>query len=95
MKHLLFSFGGTAAVQLLNIATSILAARLLLPEGRGEMAVIMLWPAVIGTLGLFSLDQAVMYHTARRPADTGATLSLGLMIAAPLAAISWTPPFTS
>ena len=45
MKDLFVSFIATGAIQLSNLASGILAARLLGPEGRGELAVVILWPS--------------------------------------------------
>jgi O-antigen/teichoic acid export membrane protein len=66
MKDLLTTFLSAGAIQFINIATGILAARLLLPEGRGELAILLLWPVLIADLGSFSLSTSVSYHTARK-----------------------------
>ena len=47
MKDISVSFLTTAYIQALNIVTGLLAARLLLPEGRGELAALMLWPGLV------------------------------------------------
>ena len=65
MKDLLTTFLSAGAIQFVNIATGILAARLLLPEGRGELTILLLWPVLIASLGSFSLSTSVSYHTAR------------------------------
>lgn len=82
MRHLFYSFAGTGAVQLLNLASGVLAARLLLPEGRGELAAVVLWPSVIAAIGCFSIDQAIVYHAARRPESAPRLLALGLYLTA-------------
>lgn len=66
MKDLFTTFLSAGAIQLVNIATGILAARLLLPEGRGELTILLLWPVLIADLGSFSLSTSVSYHTARK-----------------------------
>jgi O-antigen/teichoic acid export membrane protein len=71
MKHVIASFAGTAAIQLANLATGILTARLLLPEGRGQLAAIMLWPGLIAALGGLSLNTAAAYASARDDAHPG------------------------
>lgn len=38
MRHILTSFLSSGAVQIANVITGIVAARFLLPEGRGELA---------------------------------------------------------
>ncbi len=74
----------SAAIMLCGIATGILSARLLAPEGRGALAAILFWPQLIASLGLLSLPGAIIYRRGRpsaaRPsiAATGAWLALGL-----------------
>ncbi|MCH7540941.1 MAG: hypothetical protein IH999_11195, partial [Proteobacteria bacterium] len=66
MKDLFVSFIAAGAIQLSNLASGILAARLLGPEGRGELAVIILWPSLIAALGALGITESVIYHTANR-----------------------------
>ncbi len=88
MRHLLLSFLGTGVIQAFNLASGILAARLLLPEGRGELAAVILWPTIIATIGFGSLDQAIAYFTAKRREDAGRILFLGLATAGAFAVAS-------
>ena len=73
-----------AAIMLCGIATGILSARLLAPEGRGALAAVLFWPQLIASLGLLSLPGALIYRRGRPGADresiaaTGAWLALGL-----------------
>lgn len=66
MKDLSFSFLTTGLIQGLNIVTGLLAARLLLPEGRGELAALLLWPGLIAELGSLGLYDALLYRAATR-----------------------------
>ncbi|MFT5485884.1 MAG: O-antigen/teichoic acid export membrane protein [Paracoccaceae bacterium] len=66
MKHIFTSFLSSGAVQIANVITGILAARLLLPEGRGELAFLLLWPALIADVGALSVNTAVSYYTAQK-----------------------------
>lgn len=66
MKDLFGSFLAAGGIQIANLATGILAARLLLPEGRGELTILLLWPILIADLGSCSLNTSVNYHTARK-----------------------------
>jgi O-antigen/teichoic acid export membrane protein len=61
-RDVTISFATTAYIQALNIATGLLAARLLLPEGRGELAALFLWPGLIAELGGISLSDALLYR---------------------------------
>ncbi len=71
MRHLLQSFASTGTIQAINLLTGVLVARLLLPEGRGELAIVMLWPNLMLMIGFCGLDQAVIYHTARAREQAG------------------------
>ena len=64
MKDISVSFLTTAYIQALNIVTGLLAARLLLPEGRGELAALMLWPGLVCELGALALSDALLYRLA-------------------------------
>ena len=46
MRHVVQSFATTAAIQLLGLANAVLLARLLGPEGRGELALVLLYPVL-------------------------------------------------
>lgn len=85
MRHLIASFAGTGLIQALNLVSGVLAARLLLPEGRGELAAVLLWPSIIAAVGCLSIDQAITYSAARQPAAAPRLLKLGLGMAAALA----------
>lgn len=93
MRHLLQSLASTGAIQAVSLLTGILAARLLLPEGRGELAIVMLWPNLMLAIGFLSLDQAVIYHSARegarpRPVFLAALLP-GTLLMLATAAVCW------
>ncbi len=65
MRDLFVSYATTAAVQVATLVTGVLAARLLLPEGRGELFAVLLWPQVIASLSSLSLGNAINWRTAR------------------------------
>jgi O-antigen/teichoic acid export membrane protein len=64
VKDVSISFAATAVIQVINIGTGLLAARLLLPEGRGELAEIMLWAGLIVEFGIVGLSDALLYRAA-------------------------------
>lgn len=81
------SHGANLAI---GMATGILAARLLLPEGRGVLAAIMFWPGLFWSIGLLSFGDAVAYRISRaddrdQPAVTATSAWLALVLAAPIA----------
>ena len=73
-----------AAILLCGLATGVLAARLLAPDGRGALAAVLFWPHLITSLALLSLPSAVIFRRGRPEVDraavaaTGAWLALGL-----------------
>jgi O-antigen/teichoic acid export membrane protein len=87
MKNVTQSFVAAAVIQLANIASGIQLARILLPEGRGELAAAMLWPALIASLGILGIHEAVTYHAARRTRGNDVILVSSLVLGCGLAAI--------
>jgi O-antigen/teichoic acid export membrane protein len=73
-----------AAILLCGLATGVLSARLLAPEGRGALAAVLFWPHLITSLASFSLPAATIFRRTRpevdraRVAATAAWLALGL-----------------
>jgi O-antigen/teichoic acid export membrane protein len=92
VKDISFSFLTTILIQVVNIVTGLLAARLLLPEGRGELAELMLWPGLVIEFGILAMSDALLYRAATRAATPrrlfatvmaiGAVLSVVLIAAA-------------
>ena len=51
----------------LAVLTGILSARLLGPQGRGELAAIQLWPTLLLLLSELGMSDALVYYSAREP----------------------------
>lgn len=89
---------GTVAIQAANLATAMIAARVLLPEGRGDLALIVLWPMLAAQVASLSLSEAMMVLTAsgrgdsRRLFATALWLTLGLAAVAGAVAGLWLSP---
>jgi O-antigen/teichoic acid export membrane protein len=49
-------------------------------EGRGELAVAMLWPTVIGNIATLGLEESMTYHVARARDKAGALLGSSLVL---------------
>jgi len=60
-------FATDSTILFLGILSGSLAARMLLPEGRGAVAAVLLWPQMLAGIGLLSLGQAVTYRTGMNP----------------------------
>jgi len=50
----------------LGAVTGVLAARLLGPTGRGELAALTIWPTALYFLGAMGINQAIVFYTGRR-----------------------------
>lgn len=88
MKDLSRAFVATAIIQLVNIASGVLLARILMAEGRGELAAAMLWPGIVGAIGVLGIHEAVVYHASRRSRGENTVLFSALVLAAGLSAVS-------
>lgn len=91
---------GTAATQAANLATAMIAARALLPEGRGDLALIVLWPMLAAQVASFSLSEALLVLTASGRGDSRRLFATGLWLTLALAAVAaavagiWLAPAT-
>ena len=54
------------AIQLTTFATSVLSARILGPVGRGELALVLLYPQLVAGVGLLGVDRAVAILSGNR-----------------------------
>src|SRR5437868_7402069 len=85
-------FAGTAgtnvSIAVLSSVAGILAARLLGPEGRGELAAAIVWAGMIGVFASTGLPQALTYFAAQEPGAIGRIFYTTLAIWACQSAIS-------
>ncbi len=87
MKDISVSFATTAYIQVLNIATGLIAARMLLPEGRGELAALMLWPGLIAELGNLGLSDALLYRLSAARIAPHVVFGTALLLTVALCAV--------
>lgn len=59
------TFAATAAIRCMGVVSGVLAARLLGPEGRGELAVIIFLPMLLVSLGELELPRSLAYEVSR------------------------------
>jgi enterobacterial common antigen flippase len=76
-----------AAILLCGLATGVLSARLLAPEGRGVLAAVLFWPHLITSLALFSLPVATLFRRGRPDVDRAAIAATAAWLALGLSAI--------
>ncbi len=65
-----------------NALAGVISARLLGPTGRGQLAVVVLWSAVIGMLGCLGMPSSLSYYVASWPDRRAATVSWCRRVAA-------------
>jgi len=91
MKDLLSSSVAFVLNALLNLATGVLAARLLGPDGRGELAVIVLWPQLVAAIGVALVTDAVVHASADRsagyPRIFASAMACAVLLTVPLIAL--------
>ncbi|HXQ66405.1 MAG TPA: oligosaccharide flippase family protein [Alphaproteobacteria bacterium] len=84
MKDIFTSYIAQAIALIANFVGGVLAARLLLPVGRGELGQAMLWPVLIAGLGGLSVGDAIIFFTASRraaaPRVMGSALGMGAIL---------------
>jgi O-antigen/teichoic acid export membrane protein len=76
------SLATSAIIQLLNALTGILLARSLGPAGRGELAVVLLWPSILAAVGSLGIAEAATYETASRSSPVKTVVGSSLTVAA-------------
>lgn len=91
MKDLFSSSIAFVLNALLSLGTGVLAARLLGPDGRGELAAIVLWPQLVGAIGVALVTDAVVHASANRsapyPRIFSSAMACGLLLTIPLIAL--------
>jgi O-antigen/teichoic acid export membrane protein len=69
------------ALAAMGFCTGIIAARMLGPHGRGELAAIQAWPLFIATLSVLGMSEAVVYYSARDEPAAGRYLGSAILVA--------------
>ena len=69
--QVLLTTGSNIMLALLGVLTGALAARLLGPDGRGQLAAIQMWPNFLAIIGNLGLPDALVYYSARARAESG------------------------
>ena len=77
-----------ATLLVLGVLTGSLAARLLLPEGRGALAGTLFWPQLLAGIGLLSLSEAVTCRIGAQPQRASIIKASSLWLATFLAGVT-------
>ncbi|MEJ1961709.1 MAG: oligosaccharide flippase family protein [Gammaproteobacteria bacterium] len=75
------SLGAQVFITVINVATGVITARLLGPEGRGIYAAVTLWPPLLASLATAGLGTAVVFRMRQSGSNAGAIASTGLLLA--------------
>ena len=72
--------GTNIAIGVCGAIAALLAARVLGPQGRGELAAIQVWPTFLQVIAAAGMSEAISYFCARSPHQARQYLSTGLLI---------------
>ena len=79
---------GRCGTLVLNTGTGIITARVLRPEGRGELAAMILWPVFLSGACTLGLPNALLYTLRMRRRGDDALVTTALIIALVLSAVT-------
>ena len=74
------TFSTSVAIQACGAGTGILAARLLGPVARGELATVILWPTILSNLGLMGCNWVVAREVAKDPRRESDWIAVGAAV---------------
>jgi O-antigen/teichoic acid export membrane protein len=77
-----------AAILVLQAGTGILTARMLKPEGRGELAAMILWPLFIASMTTLGVPSSLIYHLRHHPDRRNSLVSNGFVMATVMGILS-------
>jgi O-antigen/teichoic acid export membrane protein len=75
-------------IQLFTFASSVMIARVLGPTGRGELAIVLLYPQLIANIALFGVDRAIPIMAGRNELANPINMIVKLVILLALPAIA-------
>jgi len=64
--HFTTTLFAQVAILVFGALSGVVVARLLGPEGRGELAALTLWPTMLVSLATMGINQAIVFNTGRR-----------------------------
>jgi len=76
----LITTGANLLIAVIGVCTGIMAARLLGPKGRGELAAIQAWPVALAGVGLLGSSEALVYFCAREREQRSGYLSACFLV---------------
>src|SRR5579872_5586463 len=80
-RSMVVTIGGNAVSSMFWLASGLLAARLLGPSGRGELAAIQTWGTSLSIFAMLGMPQALVYFAARDPEQSASRTTSAMLIA--------------
>ncbi len=77
----------TALSAALGLGSGVASARVLGPDGRGELATVFMYMSIATLIGILGLDQATAYLTGKRPEEEKGIVRAGMVLAFVLSTI--------
>ncbi len=77
---LILTMSANIFLSVLGLISGLLAARLLGPVGRGELAAIQTWPNFLAGICMLGVPEALAYFSAREPAQAGRWLTTSILV---------------
>jgi len=71
-----------SAILMLQAGTGVLTARMLGPNGRGELAAMILWPLFVASVTTLGVPSSLIFHLRRLPGDRQRLVASGFATAA-------------
>ena len=78
-RNIKLVFSTNALMLCSGVVTSLLSARALGPAGRGDLMVVLMWPAIFSMVAQIGLPQAYRFWIAKRPECVSALFSNGVI----------------
>src|SRR6202022_3096555 len=82
-RPLLATIGTSLIIQGVTLVGGIVLARGLGPEARGQLAVVLLWPALLASLGGLGVAEAVAFYASKETTRWSQALTSALVIGVP------------
>lgn len=79
-RGVLYTSGSQLLIQAMGLATGIMVARILGPSGRGQLAAVISWGAMMAYLGNLGLPSAFAYAAARHPKERRQLFGNGIAV---------------
>lgn len=88
LRAVVQSVGSKSAILALQAGTGVLTARTLGPEGRGELASMILWPLFVASVTTLGVPSSLIYHLRNRAEERQRLVANGLATSAVMGVVA-------